>query len=57
MEQQQQNPEEQIPEEQLSEKPYVPRPKWQVVLAWVGLGLMVGLLIMQLLLMLQGGAV
>ena len=45
-----------IQEEMLPpQEKYIPRPLWQIILAWLGLGLIVGLLILQFALMLKGG--
>ena len=42
-------------EEQIPQEKYVPRPLWQLILAWLGVALIVGLLVMQFALMLKGG--
>ena len=47
--------EQEIPEEETQEK-YVPRPKWQVVGAWVLLALFITLLVMYYANIFRGGA-
>ena len=39
-EQRMDNPETETPEEENQQPVYRPRPKWQIVLAWIGLGIM-----------------
>ena len=39
-EQRMENPEMETPEEENQQPVYRPRPKWQIALAWVGVGIM-----------------
>ncbi len=47
--------EEQLFEETREEKPYAPRPKWQMVLAWVCLVLFVAMIAMYMFNIARGG--
>ena len=47
---------EEHPEEALPEQPhYVPRPKWQILLAWLALGAFILVLVLYYLGMFRGG--